>query len=686
METQQIIKIKEMLNQEHFLSSLKIYIEDQNIDIEKTTNYVQQYTVNIIESIESMLSDKRMSDARLFTVDLLSELNEFYMTKDIAKECISKMSLFSSTDRRILVDSIFDEDNVSKFLISKTKQISNFSQLSNEEMTNFIEKTILSEELRKNLHKKYPLSEENSSFYIFFENLISNVLPSLNYENIGKLYGYTLSGNLFKDFQDEKFLDIYNNQNTDKLIEELMYRVKDKQIGLFSEQVNKSDDYSIIWKELALPEGYKNNISRVSPAGCYDYFIQDIQNPKLFYGIQIQAITRENDIYEHARKASIVDRSLVEFKNRQGFEIQFLDVQKGHSLDYIKKQYINSTEKTTFEDLIEIQRITDTLLNSFLYQQNGIYKTVITVGVNKYNEDSINQNNPYEDFFKLIDYIAEDKIKIESKNSDITKLIYATLKAISEDLKINVDFFNDMSNIVKLQENLYIVSDKFERHSDISNLSNDLQNTIEFMPFNYLKTQASLNHTYNELRWYEKHFSLLESSQNGDQSLVLKETLNSFGLSVTRLNYIFKDEIVNDELLKNHLNKIEKFASKTYISEVLINNKENKELLNDLRNAFMYIKTKDSKYKEELTIGIEEHIEKLNNFEKAFESRQSPLLKVVDKIEEVKESIKELKSKKKSSKISDNIFNLEDIEKEYKKSIGIEESFVHKKVKQKQSI
>lgn len=686
METQQIIKIKEMLNQEHFLSSLKIYIEDQNIDIEKTTNYVQQYTVNIIESIESMLSDKRMSDARLFTVDLLSELNEFYMTKDIAKECISKMSLFSSTDRRILVDSIFDEDNVSKFLISKTKQISNFSQLSNEEMTNFIEKTILSEELRKNLHKKYPLSEENSSFYIFFENLISNVLPSLNYENIGKLYGYTLSGNLFKDFQDEKFLDIYNNQNTDKLIEELMYRVKDKQIGLFSEQVNKSDDYSIIWKELALPEGYKNNISRVSPAGCYDYFIQDIQNPKLFYGIQIQAITRENDIYEHARKASIVDRSLVEFKNRQGFEIQFLDVQKGHSLDYIKKQYINSTEKTTFEDLIEIQRITDTLLNSFLYQQNGIYKTVITVGVNKYNEDSINQNNPYEDFFKLIDYIAEDKIKIESKNSDITKLIYATLKAISEDLKINVDFFNDMSNIVKLQENLYIVSDKFERHSDISNLSNDLQNTIEFMPFNYLKTQASLNHTYNELRWYEKHFSLLESSQNGDQSLVLKETLNSFGLSVTRLNYIFKDEIVNDELLKNHLNKIEKFASKTYISEVLINNKENKELLNDLRNAFMYIKTKDSKYKEELSIGIEEHIEKLNNFEKAFESRQSPLLKVVDKIEEVKESIKELKSKKKSSKISDNIFNLEDIEKEYKKSIGIEESFVHKKVKQKQSI
>ena len=686
METQQIIKIKEMLNQEHFLSSLKIYIEDQNIDIEKTTNYVQQYTVNIIESIESMLSDKRMSDARLFTVDLLSELNEFYMTKDIAKECISKMSLFSSTDRRILVDSIFDEDNVSKFLISKTKQISNFSQLSNEEMTNFIEKTILSEELRKNLHKKYPLSEENSSFYIFFENLISNVLPSLNYENIGKLYGYTLSGNLFKDFQDEKFLDIYNNQNTDKLIEELMYRVKDKQIGLFSEQVNKSDDYSIIWKELALPEGYKNNISRVSPAGCYDYFIQDIQNPKLFYGIQIQAITRENDIYEHARKASIVDRSLVEFKNRQGFEIQFLDVQKGHSLDYIKKQYINSTEKTTFEDLIEIQRITDTLLNSFLYQQNGIYKTVITVGVNKYNEDSINQNNPYEDFFKLIDYIAEDKIKIESKNSDITKLIYATLKAISEDLKINVDFFNDMSNIVKLQENLYIVSDKFERHSDISNLSNDLQNTIEFMPFNYLKTQASLNHTYNELRWYEKHFSLLESSQNGDQSLVLKETLNSFGLSVTRLNYIFKDEIVNDELLKNHLNKIEKFASKTYISEVLINNKENKELLNDLRNAFMYIKTKDSKYKEELTIGIEEHIEKLNNFEKAFESRQSPLLKVVDKIEEVKESIKELKSKKKSSKIPDNIFNLEDIEKEYKKSIGIEESFVHKKVKQKQSI
>ncbi len=686
MEAQQIIKIKEMLNKEHFLSSLKSYIESENIEIQKTTNYVQQYTVNIIEEIESMLSDKRMYDARIFTVDLLAELNSFYKTKEIAKECISKMSLFSTNDKRILVDSIFEEDNVSKFLISKTKQISNFTKLSNEEMTEFIEKTILSEELRKNLHKKYPLSEENSAFYVFFENLITNVLPSLNYENIGKLYGYTLSGNLFKDFQDEKFLEIYNNQNTEKLIEELMYRVKDKQIGLFSEQVNKSDDYSIIWKELSLPEGYKNNMSRVSPAGCYDYFIQDTINEKLFYGIQIQAITRENDIYEHARKAAIVDRSLVEFKNRQGFEIQFLDVQKGHSFDYIKKQYINNDKKLTLNEISEIQRITDTLLNSFLYQQNGIYKTVITVGVNKYSEDTINKNDPYEDFFKLVNFIAEDKIKIETKNSDITKLVYATLKAISEDLKINIDFFNDMNNIIKLQENLSVISDRFERHSDIYNLTNDLQNTIEFMPFNYLKTQANLNYTYNELRWYEKHFSILEASQNGDQTLILKDSLNSFGLSITRLNYIFKEEMLNDGLLKQHLNKIEKFASTTYLSELLINNQENKELLQDLRKAFIYMQTKDSKYKEELNVGIEEHIEKLNNFEKAFESRQSPLLKVIDKIEDVKKSIKELKSKKKSNQISDDVFNLEDIEKEYKKSIGIEENVIHKKVRQKQGI
>lgn len=685
MEAQQIIKIKEMLTQENFLTNLKNYITNENIEIQNTTNYVQQYTTNIISTIEEQLSDKRMYDARMFTVDLLADLNSFYETKEVAKECISKMSLFTSNDKRILIDSIFEEDNVSKFLISKTKKINNFDKLSNEEMTDFIEKIILSEELRKNLHKKYPLSEENSSFYIFFENLISNVLPSLNYENIGKLYGYTLSGHLFKDFQDEKFLEIYKNKNTDKLIEELMYRVKDKQIGLFSEQTNKSDDYSIIWKELSLPEGYKKNVFRVSPAGCYDYFIQDSKNEKLFYGIQIQAITRENDIYEHARKAAIVDRSLVEFKNRQGFEIQFLDVQKGHSIDYIKKQYINNDSKIKSSDIIEIQRITDTLLNSFLYQQNGIYKTVVTVGVNKYNEDLINKSNPYDDFHKLVNYIAEDKIKIESKNSDITKLVYATLKAITEDLKTNVEFFKNMDNLVKLQESVSIVSEKFDRHSDISNASNDLQNVIEFMPFNYLKNQAVLNKTYNELRWYEKHFSVLEASQNGDQSLVLKESLNSFGLGLTRLNYIFKDFIETDEKLEKSLKIIEKFAKETYLSDLLINNESNKNLLKDLRDSLIYIKNKDTKYNEEVSIGIEEHIEKLNSFENSFLSRKSPLIKVIDRIELIKESMKELKNKKKISNMSDSIFDLSDIQNEYMKSIG-KEKVIDKRLRTKNNI
>lgn len=681
---QQIIKIKEMLNQDNFLPSLKKYINKNNIELENTVNYVEQYSVNIINAIESLIKDNRTYDARLFTVDLLGDLNDFYENKETAKRNISKMSSFKVNDRRILIDSIFEEDNVSKFLISKTKQNENFLYLSNQDMTDFIEKIILSEELRKNLHKKYPLTEENSSFYIFFENLISNVLPSLNYENIGKLYGYTLSGNLFKDFQDPKFIEIYKNKNVDSLIEELMYRVKEKQIGLFSDQINKSDDYSVEWKELALPEGYKKNSSRVSPSGCYDYVIQDTQNKNLFYAIQIQAIARENDIYEHARKAAIVDRSLVEFKNRQGVNIQFIDIQKGHSLNYIEKQYLNENKKININEITEIQRITDTLLNAFLYQQNGIYKTIITPGVNKYLESEINNSNPYEDFFTLISHIEKENIKIESKNSDIPKIVYSTLKAISEDLKTNVNFFTNINNMVNLQATLEIVLEKFERHSDICNLTNDLYNSNSFIPFNYLKCQANLNYTYNELRWYEKHFSLLEGHPNGDQTLVLKDSLNSFGLSITRLNYIFKDD--SDKELKNNLKIIEDFVNEPYLYNVLVNNEKNKNKLIDLRTAFNYIKNKENKYSEELSMGVEELLMKLDNFEKSFKERKSPLLKVVDRIDEIKSCMNEIKTKRKYNNINESLYDLKDIKELYDISINKNKEVNKKKTAYSQQI
>lgn len=589
------------------------------------------------KAIESSIGNELLDIENIlkaYKFDSAKEKSGFFFGKfdsledDFAKEVIRNLNI-SNAEKNIFIAVISNENGVADFIANKCLE---YTEANDGKLRKSIESLILSDEMHEKLSKKLPLTSDDASFFLFFDYVRQQVLPSMNHESVMKFYMYVESGNFEKALKNDLELkEAFTKKDPQTIQETLFKKIKQSQIGLKLVHDDKSSDYTAKIQIEKLPETYLDKLSKTSPSGFIDYAIADVNDPKKIHIVNVKAATIESDIYKHDEKSIVADRALKNWARLNNYTLVIHESQGSHRKEKILKHFLAETRQDLKdEDFLKIKEVLDTVINRFVDYYTGTEKNIIQPGDCKYTSEHLSKEPPYKVFLELAKMINNDEIKLNTSNDSIFKVVSKSLSWLDRNLEVDPDFLSEHENIKDLRHELKGLRNKFSEKDlisgNIKRLLSDTTPTVIVQKIN----EARLNKVERKVKEEESflksinHYDLINDRENRD-ILELKHKIYKYAINLS--NAFISLELDNRINARKMIRIKEKY-------QILYDNQYSVNYLLD-DGEKIYFKSQQFKAKESYQKDIEQLFKITENNRNIFDSHN--IEKIFSKV------IKELK-------------------------------------------
>lgn len=549
-----------------------------NEDVEKSAmqEVVDDILTRNISHVNKLLAESNFKEANAKTKKIFNDFKFNYSTRDY----VASSNILSEHEKTIFQTVLWGSLGAHDFISNRLSSLKGINKLDQNILMKNIDDIVFSEEMDKVINKKYVLNEDNAFFYMFFNYIRKEILPSYEHEAAVSFYLYALSGNLHKDLKDTEFNKIFFTGDKESIKEALLEKQKSHQIPLYLEYSDKSNNYSCKVTYKNFPFRYLNNNRETAPSGYIDYAIKDSEDDSKIYIGFVKSTTMENDIHGHAKKSVAIDTALSKWSIKNNKKIEFFDSQKGHKLSFITSRMLNRSDFSEIEK-IEIKKHMDTIINRLNYHYTGVKKNIIQPGDTKYSIEDLERKNVYEDFIYITKLITNNDLKIDTKDGTIVKIFKESLEWLSQNIINDKDFVKNKNIINEIKKSLIEVNDFFDKEMLISGSIKNLLNRLKNNNLEELEKEIRLQFLAKKLLTEESYFKSLNSK-----------------------DFISIADFKKIENFKNDLfNKIEPFIQEVIKFESL-------HRINATKMSNIYLKHKYIRTSEYNPIGINEKYDK----------------------------------------------------------------------------
>lgn len=519
-----------------YISIVDSIFDEQKLtrDPEVFAKVIQKTLGNEILDIENIIKSYKFDAARekssLFFDKFDSLDNEF------AKQVVRNLDI-STPEKNIFLAVLNNENGVADFIANKCIEFNSFS----ENLKKNVEELILSDEMHEKLSKKLPLNSEDASFFLFFDYVRQQVLPSMNHESVMKFYMYAESGNFEKDLkEDPQLKNAFINKDSKEIQEVLFKKIKESQIGLKLDHPDKSSDFTAKIVISKLPESYMEKTNRSTPSGFIDYAIFDANDSKKVHIVNVKAATIESDIYAHDEKSVIADRALKNWSRLNDYSLVIHESQGSHRKEKILKHFLKEEfHDLDNEDFSKVKEVLDTVINRLVDNYNGTKKNIIQPGDCKYTTEHLDKQPAYKVFIELAKMINDDQINLNTSNDSIFKVVSKSVNWLSRNLSVDAEFLSNEENVKELRHELKGLRNKFSDKdllvNSIKRLLSDTTPTVIEQKTNEARLNR-LERTVKEEKSFLSNVSYFDliTKKDADRVVAYKNNLFKFTVKLAQ--------------------------------------------------------------------------------------------------------------------------------------------------------
>lgn len=578
--------------------------KDPKIFAEIIENYFGEEIVDIENFLRGYQFDSAREKSDMF-FDKFENLDQ-----DFSREVVRNFKTLSNAEKNVFIAVLGNENGVADFIANKCLSL---TELGKDALKKNIEEFILSDQMHDKLNKRMSLNPDEASYFLFFEYVRKQMLPSMNHESVMKFYLYAESGNFFKDLgEDDKFREAFVKGSTSDIQKILFKKIKEQQYPLKMVHDDKSSDYTAKIQVQKLPETYIEKPHRTSPSGYIDYAIFDAEQENVIHIINVKAATMESDIYSHDEKSIVSDRALKRWARTNNYTLVVHESQGSHKNARILKHFITETNlDMKAEDLQKVKSIIDTVINRLVDQYTGTEKHIIQPGDAKYTIEDLKQKDAYKVFIEFSKMINDGILNINSSNDSLFKMTSKSIEWLSKNLLRDPSFLLDNDGVHDLRKELKGLRIKLAEKDSISdNIKRLLSDTTPDVINKKIK-EATLNvldrNNKEEKGYYE---SLSETDLITKEEHVkmdkLRDRIFKFGMKLSDSMISFerdsKQEDNRMQRIKSKYNLIfnsayaikslESSGDKVYFTNEIFKARMNYQ--KDIEQVFKLVDSKDS--------------------------------------------------------------------------------------------
>lgn len=364
----------------------------------------------------------------------------------------------------------------------------------------------------------------------FFEKFTRNVLPSINSENYATIYTYIASGNMEKDFLENKYDDVKN----DTFLPETVLNNAKKHLIPMKMLGDDFSKYEIIIENNLEDFPHLNKTNKMAKSSYIDVVMLS-SDCKDLYVSNITANTANSDENKHFEKRIKYNEELIKISRKSNLNLIQCDFYKP---ELIKKSYYlkEEVDNDTIEKLFYYINVFPHKIENFVNNSNH---DIFLMG-SDINKEMFKNNDIYEEFNNFTNII----MTFEDEISGIFKL------KIKESLKINANLIMKAINTEYTEESIDCLKSKINK---------------------------------SNLDYLSQSFQLSELNEVSFKLLIPSEYVAEHNLSVYRRNSENSENL--KDLKKNDKNKISK---NEFLS--LFNKEEQKLIENSVNYFFNFMK------------------------------------------------------------------------------------------------